>query len=270
MAFTRVLAASLVAASLVAAAPLGRATAQRTVVLALRFSPGERIVEHGDSVDRIQWLLPPEKLEGFRRAGFVIDEELRRSFVAHGRVLSVENGVALIRGDVRFDLHDVPRSRFSTRQVSADERITQRNTEAGASSQPYDVTDAPMLDLPAHPLALGESWTTVQHVLSTLGSGDMTFVHTVAESSGGLVRVDVTGEGRITGAEYKQPRLLPGSMRLSGSAWFDTRLGLITQESYQVDSLLAMAAGTSRIGFSEVLYSDSDLHKEPADAGANH
>ena len=76
------------------------------------------------------------------------------------------------------------------------------------------------------------------------------------------MRVDVTAHGLITGKEYNLPRLLPGTIALHGTAWFDPAAGLVSQESYRIDNTLVKRQGGTDIGFVEHLDADTDLHKE--------
>ncbi|MBV8282065.1 MAG: hypothetical protein JO347_08385 [Candidatus Eremiobacteraeota bacterium] len=230
------------------------------VLLALRLTSGERVVEHSDLVDRIAWKLAPDRLAVFRSQGVIIDEDVRTSIVATGVVLSVRHGAARIQGDVITSVHDVPRNQFTGSRDRGISTVTPRNTQAGTKL--YALEDAPMVDLPSAPVALGSTWTTAQRVLTSLGSGTATFTHRVASFEGGLVRIDVTGHGAITGKEYNLPRLLPGTIALRGTAWFDPATGLVSQESYRIDDTLVKHQGGNDIGFVERLDADTDVHKE--------
>ena len=66
-----------------------------------------------------------------------------------------------------------------------------------------------------------------------------------------MVQVDVTGHGVITGKEYNLPKLLPGSIEMHGSGWFDPRSGFFTREEYEVHNTLLKPAGTEQIGYDE-------------------
>ena len=228
--------------------------------LALRFTAGERIIAHGDTVDRVNWILPAARLEAFRAQGLIIEEQTRTHVVADGTVTSVRNGAATLRSAVTTTVHDVPRDKTNTSHDTGTLIVTPANTQVG--ERRYAIEDAPMIGLPSAPVVLGSRWTTTVQVLTTLGSGHATFEHTVAAVDRSRVRVDISGAGTITGKEYNLPRLLPGTIRLTGSAWFDRASGLVTQESYHVENTLVKPAGSERIGFTEVLDADSDLHKE--------
>ena len=240
----------------------GSAAAQQpgSYVLRLSLSAGERLVQHSDLVDRIDWKLPAARLEAFRSQGMVIDEEVRTTILANGTVLSANATAARVRGDVTTTVHDVPRNKIAVSHDSGTALVTPRNVQVGAKL--YALEDAPMIDLPAEPVVVGSRWMTQQHVLTSLGSGNAVFEHVVATADGDRVRIDVTGRGRITGKEYNLPGLLPGAIALHGSAWFDRASGLIVQESYAIDNTLVKAKGETPIGFVEHLEADSDLHKE--------
>lgn len=264
---------ALACAGLALASGLARSAADSpapdapTFVLALRFAPGEHIIEHADVVDRVTWILPAARLETFRSHGVVIEEQSRTHLVGNGVVTAVDASGASITSDVATTTYDVPRHQASAAHQRGIAVITPANTQAGTTL--YAIEDAPMIDLPRTPLALGDRWTTHQRVVTTLGSGDATFEHVVGAVEGARVRVDVSGSGTITGKEYKLPRLLPGTIRLSGSAWFDRAAGLIVQESYHVENVLVKPDGAEQIGFTEALDADSDVHKEEPAAPRN-
>ncbi|HEY6357072.1 MAG TPA: hypothetical protein VIX35_02445 [Vicinamibacterales bacterium] len=238
-----------------------------TYVLALRFTPGERIVEHADIVDRMTWILPAAQLESFRSHGVVIEEQSRTHLLGTGVVTAVDARGAAVASDVAITTYDVPRQQVSATHQHGVTVITPANTQAGTAL--YPVEDAPMIGLPGTPVALGDRWTTRQRVVTRLGSGIATFEHVVGAVNGTRVRVDVSGAGTITGKEYNLPRLLPGTIRLTGSAWFDQAAGLIVQESYHVENELVKPDGSEQIGFIEALDADSDVHKEEPAAPRN-
>ena len=230
-----------------------------TVVLALQLQSGERIVKRTDLVDRVQWVLPPARLAAFAAQGVIINEEIRTSVIASGSVVASTSRAATIAGIIATTVHDVPRQRTTNSREQGAARVTPRNVELGATIYPLD--SAAMVELPANAVALGSRWTTHQHVLTTLGSGSATFEHTVAAIQDGRIRVDVTGTGTITGKEYNLPKLLPGTIRLQGSAWFDLATGLVSQESYRIANTLIKPAGTDQIGFIERMDAESSLTK---------
>lgn len=235
-------------------------TAINSFVLALHLAPGDQLVEHSNIVDRIAWVLPKQRLEAFRSQGIVVDEDVQTDILGDGRVDSVSNGIAAVTGTVTTTVVDVPRHRTATTHQLGISRVNAQNIEVGSTL--YAVESAPMIGLPTTPLTLGSHWTTKLHVLTSLGSGNATFQHVVAAIDGARVRVDVTGAGTITGKEYNLPKLLPGTIHLSGSAWFDLASGLVEQESYSIDNTLVKPAGGESIGFVESLYADTDVHKK--------
>jgi hypothetical protein len=246
--------------TLSAAGAVARSLEAQAHVLALRFARGERIVEHADVVDHVTWILPAARLESFRAQGIIIEEQTRTHLLGSGVVTAVNARGASIKSDVTTTIYDVPRDNATVTHDRGVTVITPANTQLGTTL--YAVEDAPMIDLPRVPITLGGRWTTRQRVVTTLGSGTATFEHVVGAVDGTRVRVDVTGSGTITGKEYNLPRLLPGTISLTGSAWFDQATGLIVQESYHVENTLVKPAGAERIGFTESLDADSDVHKE--------
>jgi len=243
-----------------AATPSAAADLPGSYLLQLRLVAGERVIQHADLVDRIDWKMPAVRLEAFRSQGMVVDEEMRTTILAVGTVVSASATAAHVHGDVTTTVHDVPRDKIAVSHDSGLAIVTPRNVQVGAAQ--YALEDAPMIDLPGSPVVLGSKWTTRQRVLTSLGSGTAAFEHVVAATDGDLVRIDVTGQGQITGKEYNLPRLLPGTIALRGSAWFDRSSGLIVQESYSIDNTLVKVTGGIPIGFIEHLDADSDLHKE--------
>jgi hypothetical protein len=219
------------------------------VILALRLQLGDRIVQHTDLVDRVEWVLPPSRLAAFAAQGAIINEEVRTSILSRGSVVSASSGVAKIVGTISSTVRDVPRKHTTSSHVAGASLVTQRNVDSGVTAYPLE--SAAMVGLPPNELHVGTHWTTRQHVVTTLGSGEASFEHTVAAIEGSQVRVDVTGSGTITGREYNLPHLLPGTIALNGSAWFDLASGLIAQESYRIENRLVKPAGSDRIGFIE-------------------
>src|SRR5215467_5996498 len=229
-------------------------------MLALRFAPGERINEHAYVVDRVTWILPPAKLEQFRAQGVIIEEQTRTQLAGTGLVTSLTPRGASVKNDLSVTLYDVPRHIYGVARDRSVAVITSANTQAGASQ--YSIEDAPMIELPRGPVVVGSRWTTRQRVGTTIGSGMCTFHHVVAAVDVSRIRIDVSGSGSITGKEYHLPRLLPGTIALSGSAWFDSVSGLIVQESYHVENTLVKTLHGERLGFVESLDADTDAHKE--------
>ena len=229
------------------------------LTLALRLHAGDHIVEHGDTVDRIQWILPRARLEAARRGGAVIDEEFRTTSRADEKVLAVFGDHALIHGVVDLVTLDVPRGK-TARSASA-QTVDLSTFNAVFGDPRYDIADAPMIGLPTSPIRLGTRWTTRVRVVTALGSGSVGFTHRIVDIGTDLVRIEVTGTGTITGKEYNLPKLLPGSIAVRGSAWYSLTQGIIVRESYRIDNALVKPAGAEQIGFKEVLFVDSDAHK---------
>lgn len=234
-------------------------------LLSLQLRTGDRLVEHSDLIDRIDWWLPHERLEAFRAQGIVINEEVRTSIVANGVVIRADGTGAAIRSRVVTTVRDIPRNHVGTSHDAGIATVTLRNSTVRSSV--YAIENAPMVDLPPTPVHLGSRWTTHERVLTSLGSGTATFAHVVGDVEGSLVRVDVVGRGTITGKEYNLPSLLPGTIALHGSSFFDTASGLVVQESYRVENSLIKPARSERIGFTEVLDIATDLHKESRSVG---
>ncbi len=229
-------------------------------LLALRLQAGERIQQRSDLVDRIQWVLPQKRLDAFIAQGIVINEEMRTTTAAIGVVTSTTSTAATLQGSSFTTVRDVPRHRSASSSDSGASRVTPRNVNVGTTV--YAIESAPMVDLPDVPVTLGSRWTTRQRVLTTMGSGVATFDHVVSDISDGRVRIDVSGRGEITGKEYNLPHLLPGTISLNGSAWFDLDSGLVSLESYRIENTLIKPAGAERIGFLEVLDVSIDVRKE--------
>lgn len=208
------------------------------------------IRRHADIVDRTAWVLPKARLDAFRRGGAIVTEERRTTIDSRESVETVNDDRARLLGLARVTTLDVPRQQRSDDQVRIATTLTTRNHEIGSSS-PLEVAEAAAADLPMARVTLGSRWTTKESVTTALGSGTITVEHVVSAIDDGLVQVDVTGAGTITGKEYNLPKLLPGSIRLRGSAWFDLSLGLFTRESYAIRNTLEKPAGAERIGFDE-------------------
>ena len=223
----------LVLAALSAAAVSLAAAAQpASFALTIRLHPGDRIVKRSDIVDRIEWVLPPARLAAFAAQGVIVNEETRTSTLGSGSISAATKGAVRVSGTIGTTVRDVPRHRTNVSHVFASALVSSRNVEVGSTM--YYLEDAAMIDLPAAPVRIGSRWTTRQRVLTTLGSGSARFDHVVAAVESGRVRIDVTGSGTITGKEYNLPKLLPGTINLTGSAWFDPASGLLAQESYLI------------------------------------
>ena len=251
----------LVLAAVISATFILASSAQPTdFKLILGLHVGDRLVKRSDLVDRILWVLPQSRLANFAAQGMVINEEIRTSTIATGTVVASSSHIATISGTIVTIVRDVPRKRITTSHTPGSSRVAPSDIEIGVNA--YALEAAAMIGLPASAVHIGSRWTTRQHVLTTLGSGTATFEHVVAAIENGRIRVDVTGTGTITGKEYNLPRLLPGTIRLTGSAWFDPASGLFAQESYRIENSLIKPAGAGRIGFIERMDAESSLIKE--------
>ena len=220
-----------------------------TLLLALHLQRGDAVVDHAVYDDRIAWVLPPDRLAAARRSGFVIDEDTRTTVVDRASVTSSDRGLIGLGGSLFKETIDVPRRRKSSSLDRIDAVLTARNDPLPARS--VDIEQAPMAELPLRALCVGDSWTTRLPVVTSLGSGTASIKHTVAGVVDGLVEVDVSGSGVITGMEYNLPRLLPGVIGIRGSAWFDPALGYVREESYLVSNRLSRTVKHKTIGFVE-------------------
>lgn len=219
------------------------------IALSLHLQPGAHIVEHSAYDDRIAWVLPPDRLAAFRRAGVVIDEDKRTRIVALATVSDDPRDMFTLKGTVNTTMEDVPRHRATHSIENFTDTVTPRNDPLPARI--VDLEDAAMVGLPGRPLCVGESWRTRVLVLSSLGSGEVTIDHTLVDVTDRLIQIDVHGIGIISGVEYNLPRLLPGAMAIEGTAWFDPQRGMITQESYLVHNRLIRTVHGKTIGFLE-------------------
>ena len=229
-----------------------------TIALALHLQPGSHVVEHSTYDDRVRWVLPPDKLAGFERAGVVITEDTQTSIVALATAAAPLRDMLTLNGTISTTVTDVPRRRTQHNTSAFSTTITPRNDPLPA--QALDLEGSAMIELPAQPLCVGQVWKTHVPVKTTLGSGTATIEHTVVSIEGSLVEVDVTGVGTITGREYNLPHLLPGSLSISGKAWFDVGAGMISQESYLVRNRLIKTVHDSTIGFIETETVDVTTH----------
>jgi len=222
---------------------------------------GDTIAQRTFEVDKVDWRLPKNRLERFRAAGVIIDEEQRVAITASGVVLKTTSLGPVLQARAAISSFDVPRQT----QI-----VTSSNTtlQLGPDNQPravgpIDLADAAMIDLPQTLRKLGQRWRTHLAVETTLGDGDATFDHIIVACANGLVEVDVHGHGTITGPQYHLPKLLPGTIELDGSAWVNVRLGIVTQESYAIHDTLLKPAEGEQIGFDErrTLDANAQLHK---------
>lgn len=223
---------------------------QASYTLRLHLRPGDVIAQSADIVDRNDWVMPKARLEAFRRSGLVINEEVRHTVSARARVYSVAHGVATLRGTAHIVERDVPRNGRTSRYAPIDSSVTELNNDA-AGVEPLDISESAAAALPATAVRVGETWTTSQRVRTTLGSGRVAFRHTLRSVRGSLLEIAVSGRGTITGDEYNLPRLLPGSIELTGTTWLDLRWGVATKESYRIHNRLVKPVRDEAVGFDE-------------------
>jgi len=226
-----------------------------SMTLHLIFHPKQVIFQRADILDKNDWVLPKKRLEGFRRAGIVIDEERHVIISAWTTVESVSRGVASLAGIVRVNSFDVPRGIETNDQDSAAAEITANNHRLGGGLR-LEEAEAAMEDLPGAPVGLGSVWTTQERVSTELGTGSAIFSHRIAAIDGDIVEIDVSARGSITGAEYDLPKLLPGTIQLDGVAWLDRRKGAFVHESYAIHNAILKPAGIEHIGFVDTQWID--------------
>ena len=228
------------------------------IALALHLQPGSYVVEHATYDDRVQWVLPPDKLASFARAGVVITEDKQTRTVAAATVAPTPRDMMTLNGTIDTTVTDVPRHRTSHNSAAFTSTITPRNDPLPARG--LDLEEAGMIDLPVLPVCLGQRWQTSVPVLTTLGSGMASIDHTVVSATANLVEIDVKGTGAITGVEYNLPHLLPGTLSITGKAWFDVVNGIVSQESYVIRNRLIKTVHDKTIGFIETETVDVTTH----------
>lgn len=221
-----------------------------SLVLSLHFHPGETLHRHTTIIDRTNWILPKARLEAFRRGGAVITEDVRTTIDSRETVAGIAAGMVHLSGLTVVSSYDVPRQRKIDSREIVDSRLTARNHAPGLENQ-LEVAEAATADLPAGAVKLGSGWRTRELVTTSLGSGTLTIVHTVARVENSRVEIEIAGRGVITGKEYNLPKLLPGSIEIHGTAWYDPQAGLFTHEKYAIHNTLVKPAGPERIGFDE-------------------
>ncbi len=218
---------------------------------------GDRITAHVYQNDRIDWKLPRKRLEPFIKAGIVINEERHITSVYDATVVSTSQSGAVLLVNARITSFDVPRQQMTATQQTAQVRLAPDNEPRPGDA--LSVADAAMVGLPFTPVTpghVGQRWRTTVPVVTSLGSGTTTFDHRVVGFSNGLVEIAVLGRGSITGVEYHLPKLLPGSIELEGTAWYDPHFGFVSQESYAIHNRLLKPAEGEQIGFDERLTAD--------------
>jgi hypothetical protein len=218
------------------------------IALLLQLARGEHFTELISSSDRTSWVLPKAKLDHARAAGIVVDEDMVTITEVEATVTAIDAGVATLDAHAHVSTLDVPRRQTTKRTLSDISTADARNTPQRVRLSPEEAATA---DLPPGGVAVGSTWTTRESVLTTLGSGTLVIHHTVTASGGGRVTVRVSGAGRITGAEYDLPHLLPGAMLLTGTAIFDRIAGVFVDEHYAVHNTLLKPDGSEHIGFDE-------------------
>ena len=220
-----------------------------SLVISLRIAVPATLSERADYDDKIAWVLPKDRLDAFAAQGVVIVEEHRTSIAAIADVTHGRAGTFSFSADVTKTTMDVPRHAVDSASTITHDVLDGRNRPV--HPRRIDLESAAVVGLPPHPLCVGESWSTQVPVDTSLGSGVATFAHTIAGVDGDLVQIDVRAAGVITGREYNLPRLLPGSILLTGTAWYDARRGLIVQESYLIRDRLLKTTRGKTIGFDE-------------------
>lgn len=226
-----------------------RSTQAAAAPLIVRMHTGERVAVRVDALDRTAWILPKKQLAAFARSGVIITERRRMKSDAEATVTAVSDGVASLRGSATVIDSDLARHTTGTASARVMTSLTSRNEEVSARLVPLE--GAPMARFPSWPVKLGSRWLTYQRVTTRLGSGHITILHTVTAFDGRHARIAVCGHGEITGAEYKLPRLLPGTIALQGVALFDMHRHVVVLEDYAVHNRLEKPARGEFIGFDE-------------------
>jgi hypothetical protein len=224
---------------------------------------GDHLTEYAYQVDKIEWKLPKKRLEHFRKAGVIIQEDRRISIVAQAVVVSTSALGPSLQTQEHIIEIDVPRQQTAATDQNFLTPLAPDN-EPRASYQFSSETEAAMVGLPIgpkRPASVGQRWSTHLNVVTMLGSGTVTFDHVISSFTNGRVEITVKGHGRITGSEYHLPKLLPGSIELTGTAWYDPISGLVTQESYLIHNQLLKPAEGEFIGFDEHLTVDATTRK---------
>jgi hypothetical protein len=225
------------------------AAAACSIALAVHVPAGARIEAHAVYDDRIAWVLPPDRLAAFAHSGVVIDEERVTTAVMRGTASAGAPGTTTVRGEIATTVVDVPRHRTQARESGFRTTVDARGDPM--PPQPVDLESAGMIGLPARPLCVGQSWSARIAVLTSLGSGAVVARRTVVASRDGIVEIAVRADGSITGREENLPRLLPGTISMRGTAWFDMGRGVVRVESYEIDDRLVRTIKGRSIGFIE-------------------
>jgi hypothetical protein len=229
-----------------------------SIVLALRLHAGDHVTERAAIDSRIQWVLPPDRIKAFAASGFVIDEHRTTQLSGSATVTRSAGGLMTLSGIVHISVADLARHQHS--EYSELQTATVNSRDENPTGAAVGIESAATAELPASPVCVGQRWQTHLPVVTTLGSGSIEIEHTVAGIANGLIQVDVRGAGVIRGREYNLPRLLPGSIGLAGSFWYDPNSGLVTQESYSVRNRLVKTVRGKTIGFDESETADVSTH----------
>jgi hypothetical protein len=227
--------------------------------LTLSFHSGERVAERSDEIDRVDWKLPEKRLEHFQAAGVIINEEQHITTTAQATIVSVIHSVAVMQGQASITSVDVPRHQTQVTRSTFSAALAPNNVTVPATR--LQIEDAAMSSLPRDPVRLGQHWVTRVKVDTTLGSGDVKFDHTLVGTGNGLLEISIRGQGEITGAEYHLPKLLPGTIALTGSAWYDPFSKLIVRESYAIHNRLIKPMEGEDSGFDEQLSVDTSTRR---------
>ena len=239
---------------------VGSQTLKRLTMVPLH--AGDRMSEHASFEDQVEWKLPRKRLERFRKAGVILKEDRRITIEADAVVVSVRAAGASLQTNERISSFDVPRNQLTVTENSFLASLTADNVQPATNQ--LSEAEAAMVGFPITPTRpgyVGERWRTCLTVVTTLGSGTVTFDHVISGFNNGRAEIRVDGRGVITGMEYHLPKLLPGSIRLTGNAWYDPASGLVTQESYLIHNQLLKPAEGEQIGFDERLTADSTTRK---------
>ncbi len=222
--------------------------------LRLGLVSGEQVVEHRYETDAIDWRLPPRRMAKFLHAGLVIHEDRHIVSLARARVVSVRPTGICLGGDASLTWQDIPRRQTQTQHAHFRVLLDGRNTPLGIGPMP--VEDAALAVLPRRPLRLGETWTTRLRVVTNLGTGSLRFEHAIIGTDNGWIEVRIRGTGTITGAEYHLPKLLPGTIDVSGTAWYDPQAGVFVEQSYAIRNRLLKPMEGFPSGFDERRFVD--------------
>src|ERR1700730_573852 len=161
------------------------AAAACTILLSLHLHPGSHVTEHAAYDDRIAWVLPPDRLAAFARAGVVITQEKKTRIVAVATVAATTHDMLTLDGTLDTTVVDEARHRAVHSIVPLASTVTPRNEPLPAHR--VDVEDADMTELPTTHLCVGQSWLTRVPVITSLGSGIVSIQHTIVGVDGGLI-----------------------------------------------------------------------------------